>query len=116
MLFALVDFGRGFYAWLIVTNAAREGARSASVQSPAATVDSQVYASFSSPYPSNCAIDQTKIAITKTGVQGARGTQTSVKVVYTFSYVTPIGSLVSLIGGSSLSAPVIQSTSNMRLE
>ncbi|NUQ56510.1 MAG: pilus assembly protein, partial [Dehalococcoidia bacterium] len=27
MLFALVDFGRGFYTWLVVTNAAREGAR-----------------------------------------------------------------------------------------
>ena len=27
LLFALVDFGRAFYTWMLVTNAAREGAR-----------------------------------------------------------------------------------------
>ena len=116
LLFAMVDFGRGFYGWLVVTNAAREGARSAAVQSPAATVDAAVWGSFCNPYPGNCALDNTKVAISKSGVQGARGTTTSVTVTYTFSYVTPIGSLVSLLGGSTLSAPVLTSTSSMRLE
>ena len=39
LLFGMVDFGRAFYTWLLVTNAAREGARIAAVQSDQPTID-----------------------------------------------------------------------------
>lgn len=118
MLFALVDFGRGFYAWLLVTNAAREGARAAAVQSDSTTIDSKLYGSFCTawPTPSSCALDTTKISVAKVNVQGTKGTETSVTVNYTFNFVTPIGAMMSLLGGSSVSAPTISSTSSMRLE
>jgi Flp pilus assembly protein TadG len=116
MLFALVDFGRGFYTWLVVTNAAREGARAAAVQSDNSTIDSKIYASFCNPYPSNCSLDPTKMTITKTNVQGARGSEATVDISYTFVFVTPVGSILQLIGGSNLAAPAISSHSAMRLE
>ena len=116
LVFALVDFGRGFYTWQVVTNAAREGARAAAVQSDAATVDSKIYSSFCSSYPSKCALDTTKMTITKTNVQGARGSEASVDIKYAFSYVTPIGSFMKFIGGGSLAAPTISAHSSMRLE
>ena len=118
LLFGLVDFGRGYYTWLVVTNAAREGARAAAVQSDNATIDAKLYGSFCSGYPStsNCAIDASRVSVTKTNVQGTRGSETSVRVAFNFQYVTPIGNIMALVGGSSISAPTIASTSFMRLE
>ena len=34
LLFAIVDFGMGFYSWITITNAAREGARLGAVHAP----------------------------------------------------------------------------------
>lgn len=116
LLFALVDFGRGFYSWLIITNAAREGARAAAVQSDSSTVDSKIYGSFCNTYPSDCALDTTKMTVTKTNIQGVRGTEAMVDISFTFEYVTPIGSMLSLVGGSSLTAPVLKAHAGMRLE
>ena len=116
LLFALVDFGRGFYSWLLVTNAAREGARAGAVQLDSAGIDTQIRASICKTYPTNCSLDTTKMTVTKTNVQGTRGTEMSVDIVYTFQFVTPIGSLMSLIGGSSISSPPITAHSGMRLE
>ena len=118
LIFALVDFGRAYYSFLLVTNAAREGARAAAVQGDSATIDKQVYGSFCSAAspPSGCALGPTGVTVTKTNVQGARGTQASVTVAYAFSFVTPVGNLLGLIGGSTLSTPTISSTTAMRLE
>ena len=118
LLFGLADFGRGFYAYLIVTNAAREGARSAAVRDDAATIDNKVYSSFCSAAspPSGCAIGPSGISITRTNVQGTKGSEAKVQVSYVFTFVTPIGTMLSIIGGSNLTAPTITSTTSMRLE
>jgi Flp pilus assembly protein TadG len=118
MVFALVDFGRAFYTWLVVTNAAREGARAAAVQGDAAAIDSKLYGSFCSawPSPSGCSLDTTKMTVTKTNVQGPRGSEARVAISYNFTFVTPIGPMLALVGGSSISAPAITASSSMRLE
>lgn len=116
MLFAMVDFGRGFYTWLIVTNAAREGARVAAVQSDAATINTRIYDSFCTSYPSNCSLDPTKLTITKSNVQGARGTPVVVDLSFNFQYVTPIGAIFKLVSGGTLATPTISAHSSMRLE
>jgi len=123
LIFGLVDFGRAFYAWLIVTEAAREGARAAAVQGDLNSVNSKIYASFCSgagnpPPASTCAIDDGAgvFKITPGNIQGPRGQETTIDITYTFSFVTPIGGLLQLIGGSSLSAPAITAHSAMRLE
>ncbi len=118
LLFALVDFGRGFYTWLLVTNAAREGARAAAVQMDSAGIDSKLYGSICDtwPSPTSCSLDTSLMSVSKTNVQGARGSQATVTVAFNFQFVTPMGNILSLITGSSLSAPTITSTSAMRLE
>ena len=118
LLFALVDFGRAYYSWMVVSNASREGARAAAVQGDAATIDAKLYGSFCKDWPSTagCALDTTKLTRVVTNPQGTKGSETSVKVSYTFTFVTPIGGILQLIGGSSLSAPTISSTTSMRLE
>jgi Flp pilus assembly protein TadG len=116
MIFALVDFGRMFFSWQIVTNAAREGARAAAVQGTNAQVQNAVLASFCNPAPSNCALPLGDVSQSATNVQGDRGEPVTVQVSYDFTYVTPIGAIIALIGGGPLNTPTIEATSTMRLE
>jgi Flp pilus assembly protein TadG len=116
MLFAMVDFGRGFYTWLLVTNAAREGARIGAVQSDAATINTRIYDSFCTSYPSNCSLDPTKLTITKTNVLGARGTAVVIDLSFDFQYATPVGAILNLVSGGTLATPTISAHSSMRLE
>jgi Flp pilus assembly protein TadG len=116
LLFAIVDFGRGFYTWVLVTNAAREGARMAAVQSDQATVEQRIHDSYCDNYPSSCGLDPTKLDITTTNVQGPRGEPVEIDLEYDFEFVTPIGNILTLITGGSLTAPTISAHSSMRLE
>lgn len=116
LFMGMVEFGRAFHAWLLVTNAAREGARVAAVQSDLSTVQNRVFDSFCANYPSQCNLDPSKVTITTANVQGSRGSMVSVDVTYQFEFVTPIGGIVNIVSGGNLSAPVIRSHASMRLE
>lgn len=116
LLFGLVDFGRGFYTWLLVTNAAREGARVAAVQSDSSTIDTRVYDSFCDNYPSSCGLDPSKLTISKTNVQGARGSSVQIDLDYDFEFATPIGEIMQFVSGGAITAPTITAHSSMRLE
>lgn len=109
MLFALVDFGRGFYTWLVVTNAAREGARVGATQKPLTDIQQRILDSATG-------VDTTDLTITVTNVQGPRGQPIVVDLSYDFQFVTPIGNLLNLLSGGTLNAPTITSTASMRLE
>lgn len=119
LLFALVDFGRAFYTWLLVTNAAREGARAGAVQLDSTGIDGRIYSSLCKTYPTDCSLDMAKLTTTpKTGVQGPRGSSVSVTVSYAFEYVTPLGSMLAILpgGADSIATPTISGYSSMRLE
>lgn len=109
MLFAIVDFGRAMYTWSIVSNAAREGGRTAAVQGTTAQINTAVNSAATG-------LNLGSLTKTYTNVQGTKGTTVTVNVSYAFTYVTPISPLLTLIGGSSLSNPTISSSSSMRLE
>lgn len=109
MFFAMVDFGRGFYTWLLVTNAAREGARVAATQQASPAIQTRIIDALGG-------LDQADLTITLTNVQGSRGQAVEVDLAYDFEFVTPIGSFVAILGGGSLETPTITSHSSMRLE
>ena len=110
MLFALVDFGRGFYSWLVVTNAVREGARVGAVQGTEADIKQKVVTTASG-------LDMSRLdAAVVNGAQGARGSTVTVDVTYHFQFVTPIGSVLHLVSGGTLTAPTISAHAAMRLE
>ena len=108
-LFALVDFGRGFYSWLVITNAAREGARVGATQQPLSVIQQRINDSASG-------IDLTQLTTTISNVQGPRGQPIVVDLSYNFSFVTPIGGIMSIVSGGSLTAPTLTSHASMRLE
>jgi Flp pilus assembly protein TadG len=111
MLFALVDFGRGFYTWLVLTNAAREGARVGAVQQPIDVITAKVKDTASG-------LDTTDppLTITVTNPQGARGESVTVDLTYNFTFVTPVGGILNIVSGGNLTAPTITSHASMRLE
>jgi Flp pilus assembly protein TadG len=109
LLCTLVDFGRAFYTWLLVTNAAREGARVAATQQPVTNVVTRINDSISG-------LDSTELTITLTNVQGPRGEPVEVDLAYDFAFVSPIGDIINFVSGGSLTDPTITSHASMRLE
>ena len=109
LLFALADFGRAFYTWLVVTNAAREGARVGATQAATNAIEQRIYDAIGP-------LDPADLTISLTNVQGPRGEPIEVDLTYSFQYVTPIGDLITMISGGSLDTPVIRGHASMRLE
>ena len=83
LLFALVDFGRAFYTWLVVTNAAREGARVAATQQGVSPVVTRINDSISG-------LDSTDLTITLTNIQGPRGEPVEVDLINEMTAPTAI--------------------------
>lgn len=112
LLFAIVDFGRGFQVWITMTNAAREGARAGATGVDVATIQARV-------------IDTTPgLGLTAANVpvtyspSKAPGNSVVVRVDYTLNLITPLGPLLKLLSaGSTMSNTIaLSSTADMRLE
>jgi Flp pilus assembly protein TadG len=122
LVFAIIDFGMGFHAWLTVTNSAREGARLGSVRAPAGgacdndpstqadNIDCRVRETADT-------LDQSKLAVNITNAQGSPGSSIVVDVDYDYDLITPLDNLLGLISGGAV-GPTLQfsSTADMRLE
>ena len=67
LLFGLVDFGRAFYSWMVITNGAREGARAGAVQKDWPTMKTAIYGSMCNPYPGSCSLDTSQLTLTPLG-------------------------------------------------
>jgi Flp pilus assembly protein TadG len=126
LVFAIMDFGMGFSAWLTITNSAREGARFGAVRAPpggacdnnpstpATNIDCRVRETADS-------LDQTKLTPTITcssgTCPGTPGTSVVVKVDYDYDLITPLDSLLGLISGGAVGPTItFSSTADMRLE
>jgi Flp pilus assembly protein TadG len=122
LVFAIIDFGLGFHAWLTVTNSAREGARLGAVRSPASgacdndpsTLATNVACRVRETADS---LNQAKLGVAVTNAQGTPGSSVVVVVDYDYDLITPLDSILGLISGGKV-GPTIKftSTADMRLE
>ena len=111
LLFAIIDFGMGFYSWITVTNSAREGARLGVVMATAQEIEDRVYQTADLPNES------TKMTVTVTNAQGQPGESVVVKVDYDYDLITPLAGIVSFFSGNVLGPTLtFSSTAEMRLE
>jgi Flp pilus assembly protein TadG len=92
LIFGLVDFGRALNAQITLTSAAREGVRQAALGASDTISRTQAAAVPLSP-------------VTVTPTLCAAGSTGDAKVVttYTFTFITPVGPLMSLLGGAGKS-------------
>jgi Flp pilus assembly protein TadG len=111
LIFAIVDFGMGFYSWMSVTNGAREGARLGAVLAPQEEIEARVYETV------DLADEDTKMTVTVTNAQGAPGESVVVQVDYDYDLVTPLAGLIDFLSGNALGPTInFSSTAEMRLE
>jgi len=111
LLFAIIDFGMGFYTWISVTNAAREGARLGVVMATEQQISDRVYQAASLPN------EGTQMTVTVTNAQGQPGESVVVKVDYDYDLITPLAGVVSFVSGDIIGPTLtFSSTAEMRLE
>jgi Flp pilus assembly protein TadG len=101
ILFGIIDFGRALNAQIQLTGAAREGVRLAALGYPDASVQARVAAAA----PELSGVTATIAASCEPGAGPAVDAQ--VDVSYSFTFITPIGAVASLLGGSGLGAPIV---------
>ena len=122
LVFGIIDFGRGFFSWVIITNGAREGARAAAVGKLEDVVVDKVSNSVSGLYVTSvatgtCPGTQGALCITGDNVGGFPDEPVTVTVTYNFRFIV-LPNIMSWIGNSSLPNGVFPLTaeSTMRLE
>ena len=110
VLFAIVDFGMAFHAWITVTNSAREGARLGSVRATSGEIEQRVRDTTDT-------LDQADLSVAVTNAEGQPGESVVVDVSYSYSLMTPLADLLNLVSGGTIpSTLTLSSTADMRLE
>lgn len=103
MLVAMVDAGRVFHAWLVVTNSAREGARAGAARQDWPTMTARIEASMNGWVCGPDAICTNP----NTNVQGASGTPVDVRVSRDVTLLSPLiaalwGNTVTVTGDATM--------------
>jgi Flp pilus assembly protein TadG len=110
VLFAIVDFGMAFHAWITVTNSAREGARIGAVRATSAEIEQRVRDTATS-------LEQANLTVSVTNAEGPPGGSVVVDVSYDYSLMTPLADLLNMVSGGTIPATLgLNSTADMRLE
>ena len=110
VLFAIVDFGMAFHAWIAVTNSAREGARLGAVRGSATEIEQRVWDTTGT-------LEQGKLTVTVTNAEGDPGDSVIVDVSYAYSLMTPVADILALFSNGTISDELtLSSTADMRLE
>jgi Flp pilus assembly protein TadG len=95
LVFGLIDFGRALNAQITLTQAAREGAR-------LAALGGQLSAVVSRTQTAATGLSSSQVSVTVTACPSGSGStaDATVQASYPFSFVTPIGAIARLLGGS----------------
>ncbi|MGN6681446.1 MAG: TadE/TadG family type IV pilus assembly protein [Streptosporangiaceae bacterium] len=98
IVFGIIDFGRALNAQITLTQAAREGARLDALGEPNVQSQTQAAATGLSPVT---------VQVTACPPGAAPTANAEVDVSYQFNFVTPIGAIAGLLGGSGgLGSPI----------
>jgi len=95
IIFGVIDFGRAINAQITLTQAAREGARLASLGYSASAVQTRAQSAATGLSPVTVTV--TSSCPTGAGV----GVDAVVTTSYTFSFVTPVGAFAAMFGTAS---------------
>jgi hypothetical protein len=107
LVFGIIDFGRAFQTWITLTNAAREGARLGTVSQDAQAVRQRC--------ESTAGVSGVSCSVS--GLPGITGQDVTVTARFTLRFITPVGSLISLMGGQGMRTTYnMSSTATMRIE
>jgi Flp pilus assembly protein TadG len=107
VLFAIVDFGRIYQGHITLTNAAREGARLGAVGGSEGEITARVMTTATGLTPT----------VVVENARGTAGESVVVTTTATIALITPLGRLMTMIGGQAPSNNFqVRSAADMRLE
>jgi Flp pilus assembly protein TadG len=98
IIFGIIDSGRALSAQVILTGAAREGARLAALGQP--NVVSRTQAAATGLNPVN-------VTVTPCAAGAGPAANAVVSVSYSFSFITPVGAIAGMFGGGGFGAPIM---------
>lgn len=101
IVFGIIDFGRALNAQIELTGAAREGVRLAALGYTDAAIQDRVVAAA----PGLSGVAATVAASCPPGAGPTADAE--VDVSYSFSFITPVGAIAGLFGGSGFGAPIV---------
>jgi len=96
LVFGIVDFGRALNAQITLTQAAREGARLAALNQPNVVSRTQAAVGLS----------PVGVSVTSCPAGAGQGVNATVVTSYSFSFVTPVGAIAGVFGGSGFGSPI----------
>jgi len=106
ILFGIIDFGRMYNMQIALTQASREGVRGLALGSssnPTSVVQAAAYP-----------VSGVSVAYTTCPANPTATSVATVTATKTFTYVTPVSGLLSVLGFTSLAAPTITGKAEMR--
>ena len=107
LVFGIIDFGRAINAQITLTQAAREGARLAALGQPNVATRTRAAAT---------GLSGVGVAVTPCPSGATQTTDAVVTATYSFKFVTPIGAIASLFGGTFGSGIKLTATGEMPCE
>jgi len=114
LVFGIVDFGFLFQRYVVLTNAAVEGARVATMPGyTAADAQARVQAYVANSLPGTVVATAVAVPVTLPGAGGGTwpGMRVTVTHVYTLGYIAP---MIRLVGGTSAGTVTLTAQSTMR--
>lgn len=113
LVMGIVDFGFLFQRWVVLTNAAAEGARVATLPGYTAVDAQNRVQAYATNGGVTGVVTAVAVPVALPGAGGGTwpGMQVTVTHVYNLQYITPI---IALVGGSSASNITLRARSTMR--
>jgi hypothetical protein len=108
LLFGIIDFGRALNAQITLTQAAREGARLEALGEANVVTRTQTAATGLSPV--------TVTIVDSCPADAGPSTDAIVETSYNFSFITPVGAIAGMFGGSISSSMTLTAQSEMPCE
>jgi Flp pilus assembly protein TadG len=115
LVMGIIDFSLGLKSWITITNASREAARYAAVSCSSGVADTDDVKERAVTAASGLSIATDDVTVTNCGT-GRSSQSVAVSVDYEYDLVTPLGGLLSLIGGGMPGTLSLNSEADMRME
>ena len=104
IIFGVIDFGRAISAQITLTQAAREGARLASLGYSTSAVQTRAQSAATGLSPVTVTVSSSCPSGAGTGVDAV------VQTSYVFSFVTPVGAFASMFGSATFGSSTLTLT------
>lgn len=118
LVMGIIDFSWGLKSWISITNAAREAARYGAVSCAAGDDDASGVSQRAIDTASGLGLTAANVTVTNCS-PGASTESVIVDIQYDYQLITPLGGLLSILGGGSTgigdSIP-LKSSADMRME